>query len=94
MPSTVSISSYFHIFADANGAGLGHKNAVQKGVLHRDISNGNILITGSRDRGKRGVLIDFDNAVNLHNYNPTPDDPLTVSIEVILSAMVDANTIF
>ncbi|KAF7970572.1 hypothetical protein HWV62_23679 [Athelia sp. TMB] len=51
----------------------GHKNAVQKRVLHRDISSGNILITGNRERGKRGVLIDFDNAVNLDDYHPTLD---------------------
>ncbi|KAF7969843.1 hypothetical protein HWV62_25912 [Athelia sp. TMB] len=54
-----------------------HKNAAQKGVLHRDISSGNILITGNQDRGKRGVLIDFDNACNLNNYNSAPDDPST-----------------
>jgi len=34
---------------------LGHKDAVAAGVLHRDISAGNILIAG-----KRGILIDWD----------------------------------
>ncbi|KAF7976946.1 hypothetical protein HWV62_4994 [Athelia sp. TMB] len=67
---------------------VGHKNAVQKRVLHRDISSGNILITGNRERGKRGVLIDFDNAVNLDDYHPTLDDPLTGTRAFVLSEIL------
>jgi tRNA A-37 threonylcarbamoyl transferase component Bud32 len=34
---------------------LGHEDAIAAGVLHRDISVGNILIVG-----ERGILIDWD----------------------------------
>jgi serine/threonine protein kinase len=56
----------------------GHRNSYDKGVLHRDISLGNILITGKEDPGNRGVLIDYDNAIRWKNHKPLPDDGTTV----------------
>ena len=60
----------------------GHRQAYNRGVLHRDISEGNILITGKKidERGKRGVLIDFDNAIFWETHQPVMDDQLSVSI--------------
>ncbi|KAG6842738.1 hypothetical protein H0H87_010763, partial [Tephrocybe sp. NHM501043] len=43
-----------------------HEQAVKAGVLHRDISDGNVLITESG----RGILNDWDMAI----YLPTADD--------------------
>ncbi|EIM86708.1 uncharacterized protein STEHIDRAFT_121579, partial [Stereum hirsutum FP-91666 SS1] len=36
----------------------GHQYAFKKGVLHRDISDGNILLTGN-SKPNRGIIIDF-----------------------------------
>jgi hypothetical protein len=48
-------------------------------VLHRDISVGNIIITGKLEPGGRGVLIDYDNAILLgEKYTPLLDDALSV----------------
>lgn len=58
----------------------GHHNSYTAGVLHRDISLGNIIITGKTNPGERGVLIDYDNAIEWKYYKPLIDDLLTVSI--------------
>lgn len=63
----------------------GHRNAYRhgedkRGVLHRDISIGNILVVvGSSDKAPKDALIDFDNAVFWKNHESVPGDPLTVS---------------
>lgn len=57
---------------------LGHRNCLRNGILHRDISLGNILIMRKPLPGHRGVLIDFDNAV-LVPHETLADDPLNVS---------------
>ena len=55
----------------------GHWAAFTRGVLHRDLSEGNVLITGSTEVGKRAVIIDFDYAKMLED--PTlADDPISV----------------
>jgi len=36
---------------------------LQKGVLHRDTSLRNIIITGKSELGRRGALIDDNNAI-------------------------------
>jgi hypothetical protein len=57
---------------------IGHRNSYEKGVLHHDISLGNIIITGKFERGHRGVLIDYDNAIFWKNHQAVTDDPLSV----------------
>lgn len=67
---------------------LGHRNAYNGGVLHRDISGGNILIKIRRASGgeadakanQRGVLIDFDNATRYEDGRHYSHDPLTVRL--------------
>lgn len=57
----------------------GHWTAFNNGVLHRDLSEGNVLITGSTEVGKRAVMIDFDYAKMLDD--PTlADDPISVRL--------------
>jgi RIO-like serine/threonine protein kinase len=58
---------------------IGHRNSYERKVLHRDISVGNIIITGKLEPGGRGVLIDYDNAILLgENYTPLLDDAPSV----------------
>ena len=40
----------------------GHRTIRNNGVLHRDISTGNVLITPYSEPGRRGMLIDLDYA--------------------------------
>ncbi|EPS98045.1 hypothetical protein FOMPIDRAFT_1017926 [Fomitopsis schrenkii] len=54
----------------------GHQAALEQGVLHRDLSEGNVLITGSKEVGKRVVIIDFDYAKMLGDA-PLIDDPIS-----------------
>ncbi|KAF7978562.1 hypothetical protein HWV62_45486 [Athelia sp. TMB] len=72
-------SSLLELIGSMRDAIVGHQNAYNRGVLHRDISEGNILITGKKldERGKRGVLIDFDNAVFWQTHQPVMDDQLS-----------------
>lgn len=57
----------------------GHRNAYVEGVLHRDISIGNIIITANPTPNNRGALIDFDNAIYYSvDRVPVFHDPLTV----------------
>ncbi|KAF7975932.1 hypothetical protein HWV62_8209 [Athelia sp. TMB] len=69
-------SSLLELIGSMRDAIVGHQNAYNRGVLHRDISEGNILITGKNldERGKRGVLIDFDNAIFWNTHQPTMGD--------------------
>lgn len=59
---------------------VGHEFAYERGVLHRDISAGNIIITGKLAKGMRGALIDFDNATFWRLNEHFPDDELMVSV--------------
>jgi serine/threonine protein kinase len=43
---------------------LGHESLLDAGILHRDISTGNIMLTEQEDDG---FLIDMDLAINLDN---------------------------
>ena len=56
---------------------LGHRAAYEKGVLHRDLSEGNLLITGSKEVGFRAMVIDFDYAKFLEDAM-LADDPISV----------------
>jgi hypothetical protein len=72
----VYLSSLYSLFIYV--ALIGHRNSYDRGVLHRDISIGNIIITGRLDPGSRGVLIDYDNAIRLERYTHLLDDPASV----------------
>ncbi|TFY81590.1 hypothetical protein EWM64_g2420 [Hericium alpestre] len=50
----------------------GHKYLYENGVLHRDISLGNILITGL-PAPNRGILIDLDNGINWPDHKTHAD---------------------
>jgi hypothetical protein len=50
----------------------------KKGVVHRGISQGNILYTGM-PAPNRGVLINFELAVEKETRRPLADNPHTVS---------------
>lgn len=57
----------------------GHKNLVDRGFLHRDISRGNIVITRDQNSGDwRGVLIDQDYAAPIE-HSPLVGDHGIVS---------------
>ena len=47
---------------------LGHQEAFRKGILHRDISEGNVMI--SRDPGVpyKGLVQDFDYGLNWRKF--------------------------
>jgi len=47
---------------------LGHEDAIAAGVLHRDVSAGNILIVG-----ERGILIDWDLSKRLKKPGSSAD---------------------
>ncbi|KAF7970623.1 hypothetical protein HWV62_23555 [Athelia sp. TMB] len=71
----------------------GHQHAYNRGVLHRDISEGNILITGKPEFGKRGALIDFDNAIFWKTHQAIMDDQLSgtrpfISAEMLLKSRI------
>ena len=51
-----------------------HENMYEKGILHRDISFGNILICDddTNDMKDAGMLIDLDHAKYSSNRRPLP----------------------
>ena len=65
----------------------GHRNSFNENVLHGDISTGNILITTNDQRGHRGILIDYENAIETDHPEDVPDDLLSVitSCNIILA---------
>ncbi|KAF7975925.1 hypothetical protein HWV62_8195 [Athelia sp. TMB] len=88
-------SSLLELIGSMRDAIIGHQNAYNRGVLHRDISEGNILITGKNldERGKRGVLIDFDNAIFWKTHQATKGDQQTgtrpfMSAEMLLKSPI------
>ncbi|KAG6378983.1 hypothetical protein JVT61DRAFT_13271 [Boletus reticuloceps] len=56
------------------GALLGHEYLTKIGILHRDISENNIVL-GLRPEGERGCLIDFDMAILQNADEPTQPQP-------------------
>ncbi|KZT70394.1 hypothetical protein DAEQUDRAFT_764574 [Daedalea quercina L-15889] len=54
----------------------GHWEAFKQGVIHRDLSVGNILITGDTTEGRRGIIIDFDYA-KIIGETAIHDDPMS-----------------
>ena len=59
----------------------GYRTAYEKGVIHRDMSVGNILINRlpQDTKGNRGFIIDFDHA-SLMGAATVHDDPVSVSL--------------
>ncbi|THH10375.1 hypothetical protein EW146_g8388 [Bondarzewia mesenterica] len=55
----------------------GHRNSYRQGILHRDVSLGNVLITGKKEPGNRGVLIDYDNSIEYKTHETIEDDALS-----------------
>ena len=56
---------------------LGHRAAYGVGVLYRDLSEGNVLITSSKEVGLRVMIIEFDYAKLLED--PTlANEPMSV----------------
>ncbi|KAI0069675.1 hypothetical protein K474DRAFT_1610121, partial [Panus rudis PR-1116 ss-1] len=76
----------------------GHRDAYRAGVLHRDISVGNILILDDRAKRrtkKTGALIDFDNGIRLSpTRNAVTDDRLSVGLRSVFlgTSVADTNT--
>lgn len=62
----------------------GHQFMYKQGVLHRDISYGNILIVPHGKVGNRGVLIDLDFAIELETHKRRKGDERSVSQSPIL----------
>lgn len=56
---------------------VAHRAVYEKGVLHKDLGEGNILITGCTEVGKRAVIIDFDYAKMLEDATVAAD-PISV----------------
>ena len=61
----------------------GYRTAYEKGVIHRDMSVGNILINGlpQDTQGNRGFIIDLDHAKLMEVI--LPDGPSAVSLLVV-----------
>ncbi|KAA1475866.1 hypothetical protein DENSPDRAFT_826575 [Dentipellis sp. KUC8613] len=51
----------------------GHKNLYEKGILHRDISSGNIILP-SHPKPNRGLLIDLDYGIPYETHKTLSDD--------------------
>ncbi|KAF8969653.1 hypothetical protein BDZ97DRAFT_1915197 [Flammula alnicola] len=70
-----------------------HRDMYMQGVLHRDISQGNILICPMESNFKdtKGALIDFDNAKRFDSFTPaTLFHPLSASSESAQKALENA----
>ncbi|KAF8434972.1 hypothetical protein L210DRAFT_2540317 [Boletus edulis BED1] len=57
------------------GALLGHEYLTNIGILHRDISENNIVL-GLRPEDERGYLIDLDMAIRQNAEEPTQPEPV------------------
>ncbi|KAF8134290.1 hypothetical protein EV363DRAFT_1323012 [Boletus edulis] len=62
-----------------SGALLGHKYLTEIGILHRDISENNIVL-GLRPEDERGYLIDLDMAILQNAEEPTQPEPVKLHI--------------
>ncbi|KAI0072380.1 hypothetical protein K474DRAFT_401062 [Panus rudis PR-1116 ss-1] len=76
----------------------GHRNAYKAGVLHRDISVGNILILDDASKQrlqKEGALIDFDNGIRWSpDRKPVSDDPLSGTMPFVSAELLTGNAYF
>lgn len=66
----------------------GHQFLFKQGVLHRDISYGNILIIPDGKVGNRGVLIDLDFAIEWEDHKRTQGDERSVSQSFYLISQI------
>ncbi|THH12839.1 hypothetical protein EW146_g7317 [Bondarzewia mesenterica] len=69
----LSLEELMAVFHDAV---LGHLNAYNAGILHRDVSSRNILITGL-PKPDRGIIIDFDYSIKYKTHVPILEDERT-----------------
>ncbi|KAI0054446.1 hypothetical protein BV25DRAFT_1903869 [Artomyces pyxidatus] len=72
--------------ADDEG-GRGHRWLYEQGILHRDISVNNILLTGCPSPN-RAILIDLDHAMEYKSNRSTPDDERSVGTLAFMSSEV------
>jgi len=87
-PSQVGLC--LNVLFAADVSKLAHKNLYQvAGVLHRDISLGNLLINSNGDAGDRGILIDFDNAVRIDDTSPYAQKYIVVSKRLFIQSTDD-----
>ncbi|KAG6378999.1 hypothetical protein JVT61DRAFT_13290 [Boletus reticuloceps] len=68
------------------GALLGHEYLTKIGILHRDISENNIVL-GLRPEGERGYLIDLDMAILQNADEPTQPQPQSIKLWTRLSSL-------
>ncbi|KAI0038747.1 hypothetical protein FA95DRAFT_1528972 [Auriscalpium vulgare] len=72
------------LFGGVHDAIAGHKWLRDQGILHRDISYNNILLTG-QDAPNRAVMIDLDNAVVFQTHQTLADDERSVGTLAFMS---------
>ncbi|TFY78658.1 hypothetical protein EWM64_g5356 [Hericium alpestre] len=90
-------ANLLELLAALHDAIAGHQWLYENGILHRDISIGNILITGLED-SNRGILIDLDYAIKHFKYESLWDDERSgtiafMSYEVLMHERYDFQAI-
>ncbi|TFY75296.1 hypothetical protein EWM64_g8715, partial [Hericium alpestre] len=69
----IKFANLLELLTALRDAIAGHQWLYERGILHRDISIGNILITGLED-SDQGILIDLDYAIKHFKYKSLWDD--------------------
>ncbi|KAI0047792.1 hypothetical protein FA95DRAFT_1678859 [Auriscalpium vulgare] len=72
------------LFGGVHDAIKGHRWLHNHGILHRDISYTNILLTG-QDAPNRAVMIDLDNAIAYETHKTLADDERSVGTLAFMS---------
>ncbi|KAI0058868.1 hypothetical protein BV25DRAFT_1829618 [Artomyces pyxidatus] len=83
--------SLSELLGGLSDAVAGHRWLYEQGILHRDISFNNILLTG-RPAPNRALLIDLDNAIIYKNHRSIPDDEHSVGTLAFMSQEIITNT--
>ncbi|KAI0051942.1 hypothetical protein FA95DRAFT_107438 [Auriscalpium vulgare] len=71
----------------------GHRWLCKRGILHRDISHGNILLTGLQPPNS-AMLIDLDHAIEYQAYEHMTDDVRSVGTLAFMSYEVISSTAY